>query len=162
MSLYLEKNDTQNNKKIPRCSVNEAVTDPRSRFTVRGLPDGYPADLSKAQHNRNFLPSRKPIHIFFSLTGSYDQFTLENLWLPLNRPEETPMVLESNKVGHVFITMPDPENLNQKWVQLEDGVILNVGNRLPLSAETHNSDETGRTWNFRLLSSFPVERLMKW
>ena len=62
------------------------------------------------------------------------------MWLPMNRPEKTAMVLASDKFGHAIITMPNPEDLNQKWVQLEDGVILNVGNRMPLSAGG------GRTW----------------
>ena len=35
-------------KMIRRCTVQEATFDPRNRFTIRGLPDGYPEDLSEA------------------------------------------------------------------------------------------------------------------
>ena len=62
------------------------------------------------------------------------------MWLPFNHPDDTPMVLASDKFGHAIITMPDPEDLNQKWVLLDDGILLNVGNRMPLSAGG------GRTW----------------
>ena len=55
------------------------------------------------------------------------------MWLPLNRPQYAAMVLESDNLGVVFITKPDRENPKQKWVQLEDNIILNVGTRLPLS-----------------------------
>ena len=44
--------------------------------------------------------------------------------------------------GHVKLMSPDPSNPNQKWVELEDGVILNVGTRMPLGAGG------GRTWHF--------------
>ena len=69
------------------------------------------------------------------------------MWIPISHPDDTPMVLESNKAGYIFITKPEEENLNQKWVQLEDGVILNVGNRLPLTADAVGQDtETVKTW----------------
>ena len=85
--------------------------------------------------------------ILYITTGSFDQFTLENMWIPFKHPEDIPMVLESNKAGYVFITMPEQDNLNQKWVQLEDGVILNVGNRMPLTTDTAEENaEKVKTW----------------
>ena len=69
------------------------------------------------------------------------------MWLPLNRPQYAAMVLESDNLGVVFITKPDQENPKQKWVQLEDGVILNVGNRMPLTTDTAEENaEKVKTW----------------
>ena len=61
------------------------------------------------------------------------------MWLPLNRPQYAAMVLESDNLGVVFITKPDQENPKQKWVQLENNIILNVGTRLPLSVSNNEA-----------------------
>jgi len=112
-----------------RCkATNQYITDPRNRFIIKGLSDGYPKDLS-----------------------GYDKFTLENMWLSVSRPEDTPMVLESDNLGYAFAALSDPENPKQQWVQLEGDVILNVGTRKPLTVQ---NDESAKTWKINSQFSF--------
>ena len=36
------------------------------------------------------------------------------MWLSVSRPEDTPMVLESDNLGYAFAALSDPENPKQQ------------------------------------------------
>ena len=87
----------------------------------------------------------------FTLVNRYQKMVADGKWGKCKRgkcadkdplPNAAPRVIESDQYGHAKMMSPDPANPNQRWVELDDGIIVNVGTRMPLGAGG------GRSWTF--------------